>query len=31
MCDIIAQKIFWVNVVGCICYPMYIWMFYVIE
>ena len=31
MCDINTQKLFWVNVVSCICYYMYIWIFCVIE
>ena len=31
MCDINTQKLFWVNVVNCICYHMYIWIFCVIK
>ena len=31
MCDINAQKLFWENVVSCICYHMYIWIMCVIE
>ena len=31
MCDINTNKLFWVNIVSCICYPMYIWMLCVIE
>ena len=31
MCDINAKKIFLVNVVHCICYHMYIWIFCVSE
>ena len=31
MCDINAKTLFSVNVVGCIYYHMYIWIFCVIE
>ena len=31
MCDINAKKLFWVNVVSCIYYHMYIWIVCVIE